>query len=302
MTFDELDYRYDIGFTSGGHVDAFNLTPGEHIIHVEGGTIGVRGYTNVTTISELYSAFRVNIEPQHEYIVGYEDTGPSRVRAYIYDNTSDTRVGTLVDVSTGIDLSTANPPKKEISPVRLRSSYQAINKDEVTSMLKKYDFHDEYANKTGRGIYHQYESKTIQGDKVIIDKTTGLMWNQSNSYVIHRYWIRELNLKSVQEWLEEFNNRGYAGFSDWRLPTLEEAASLIEYKGNDNGSFFDPLFSLSVEREPNDNVLKGARLYCIICTGDTRSDSILWNVILGEGRINWRKQLYTTVLPVRSME
>ena len=37
------------------------------------------------------------------------------------------------------------------------------------------------------------------------------------------------------------NKKGYAGFDDWRLPTLEEASSLLEF-GAKSGKFIDSTF------------------------------------------------------------
>ncbi len=41
----------------------------------------------------------------------------------------------------------------------------------------------------------------------------------------------------AKKWVPELNKQGYAGFSDWRLPTLEEAVSLLE-SSNEDGNLF----------------------------------------------------------------
>jgi tetratricopeptide (TPR) repeat protein len=46
----------------------------------------------------------------------------------------------------------------------------------------------------------------------------------------------------AKEWVRSLNGRGYAGYHDWKLPTLEEAASLLE-SNKRNDSYIDPIFS-----------------------------------------------------------
>jgi hypothetical protein len=84
-------------------------------------------------------------------------------------------------------------------------------------------------------ISHDYEANTIKDDKVVIDHTTGLMWHQSGSF-------KNMSWKRAKKWVTELNEKGYAGFSDWRLPTLEEAVSLLEPIEKNGNQFIDPVF------------------------------------------------------------
>ena len=84
-------------------------------------------------------------------------------------------------------------------------------------------------------ISHDYESITINDDKVVIDHATGLMWRQSGSF-------KNMSWKRAKKWVAESNEKGYAGFSDWRLPTLEEAVSLLEPIEKNGNQFIDPVF------------------------------------------------------------
>ena len=57
--------------------------------------------------------------------------------------------------------------------------------------------------------------------KVVMDYATNLVWQQGGSSEYMEY-------EQAVNWVEELNRSGYAGFNDWRLPTLEEAMSLME--------------------------------------------------------------------------
>ena len=84
-------------------------------------------------------------------------------------------------------------------------------------------------------ISHDYEVNIIEDSKVVIDHATGLMWHQSGSF-------KNMSWKRAKKWVTKLNEKGYAGFTDWRLPTLEEAISLLEPSEKNGNQFIDPAF------------------------------------------------------------
>ena len=119
-------------------------------------------------------------------------------------------------------------------------------------------------------INHDYNLKTIKGDKVVVDNATGLMWHQSSSDD-GIMWVDEV----VNEWVEDLNSEeGYAGYNDWRLPTLEEAVSLLESSRKNGALYIDPVFSK----------ING------IWTGDKfkREDGteVVWDVLFDNGSVS----------------
>ena len=90
-------------------------------------------------------------------------------------------------------------------------------------------------NNKGKGIANDYSTRTIRGAKVIIDRATGLMWQQSGSNY-------EMKYDEVKKWITELNQKRYAGYNNWRLPTLKEAMSLMEPKMNASGLNISPDF------------------------------------------------------------
>ncbi|NIO80088.1 MAG: DUF1566 domain-containing protein [Candidatus Aminicenantes bacterium] len=118
---------------------------------------------------------------------------------------------------------------------KLRSSYQTLSSSAADAMIKQEGFFDSDRNKSG-SFNNNYQARTINGDKVVIDWATGLMWHQSGS-------LEEMILGKVKQWIDNLNSSGYAGYYDWRLPTLEEGASLIESSRMNGDLYIDPVFS-----------------------------------------------------------
>ena len=59
-------------------------------------------------------------------------------------------------------------------------------------------------------------------DGTVTDRKTGLMWLKSCD-------IRE-NIREVREYVNALNSGKFAGYGDWRVPTLDEIASIMESK------------------------------------------------------------------------
>ena len=124
----------------------------------------------------------------------------------------------------------------------LRSQPAKLTAGNIVNMIREKRFHhpgdqskDGLSGSVIGSFPHEYEAKTIAGDKVVIDHATGLMWQQSGS-------SDGLSLETAEAYVGELNREGFAGFLDWRLPTIEELASLMEPIGKNDGLFVDPAF------------------------------------------------------------
>lgn len=119
--------------------------------------------------------------------------------------------------------------------VRLRSHPANLAVDEVKAMIKKLDFFDRYKNKNGIGFANQFETKVLNDDKVVIDRASGLIWQQGGSSEYMKY-------EEAKNWVKELNRKGYAGYYDWRFPTLEEAMSLMKPENKKEDLYIEPVF------------------------------------------------------------
>lgn len=117
----------------------------------------------------------------------------------------------------------------------LRSSAKNCIQEDINAMLINHNFYDN--DKNTKGIFtNDFEKKVINNDKVITDYFTGLMWHQSGS-------IRQLEWMKGVGWIDELNTREYAGYVDWRMPTVEEAASLLTQREINMSQCIDSGFS-----------------------------------------------------------
>ncbi|QTA78732.1 DUF1566 [Desulfonema limicola] len=76
---------------------------------------------------------------------------------------------------------------------------------------------------------------TDNGDGTITDHTTGLMWEQSGSK-------DEMAFIKTASYIENLNRSIFAGYNDWRMPTVEELSSLLEPQENNENLYIDPIF------------------------------------------------------------
>lgn len=101
--------------------------------------------------------------------------------------------------------------------------------------------------KPSRSEDGRYEVSWINGQKVITDTKTGLMWTPDIGK-------KGLNKSQIEPAVEELNRDKYAGYSDWRLPTREELRSIhennkrhraLDYPNSDWTIGIDPVFDLT---------------------------------------------------------
>jgi hypothetical protein len=115
--------------------------------------------------------------------------------------------------------------------VSLRKKPLKITGIKITDMLLEYDFFDRSRNTKGAFVNDFVDNN----DGTVSDKATGLMWQKSCSPNFLENW-------AAKEYIIELNKKRFAGHSDWRMPTVEELASLL-LKSSKSGVHIDPVFS-----------------------------------------------------------
>ena len=117
----------------------------------------------------------------------------------------------------------APPPPKH----RLRSASKTVSYDHFKS---EFGLDDD--QKPKHYIQNDYVDN---GDGTITDRATGLMWQQSGT-------DQEVPWDDAKTYVNELNHSRFAGYSDWRLPTIPELMSLLEPTEKNDYSYIDPAF------------------------------------------------------------
>jgi hypothetical protein len=153
------------------------------------------------------------------------DTGPAAV-------TTGTTVVTAPPAATATSSFTPNAgPSNSASnsvgaarqvAVHLRSEKQAVSVDDAKVMVVTQNFFRVDWNASGKGLAHRYETKALNNALLVVDHATSLMWQRGGSGN-----PVQGGMKAAQQYVQALNAKKFAGFDDWRLPTLEEAMSLM---------------------------------------------------------------------------
>ncbi len=159
-------------------------------------------------------------------------------------------------------------PQMPIASASLRSKpVESLPGAAVKSMLRKMNFFHSTWHRKGKGFKHQYEVVTRSSKKLVIDHMTGLTWQQA----VSEYGMTYSNAKV---YVEDLNHGQFAGFSDWRLPTLDEAMSLMEPSQTHHGQHINPVFDINTS---NDS----------IWTADQEAPGIAWYVSFFYGKCDY---------------
>jgi len=123
------------------------------------------------------------------------------------------------------------PLPSELKRVSLPSGPAEMSEEDVVALVQKYNFTDHERNP--KGNFSNYLVDNGDG-QTVTDQVTGVMWQRGGADIMsHRSMRREL---------EKLNADKFAGYDDWRFPSMAEALSLMEQEKN-RDLFVHPCFS-----------------------------------------------------------
>jgi len=198
------------------------------------------------------------------FIVGYvaiQQTGKQESEQISYENKGET----VIDPGIAKRSETTDSVRKPIYTPPLRNNAMRLSEDNVKMMLKDKNFFDKHWNNTVNGFENDYELQ--KNGQVVYDRNSGLMWQRGGS----DYWMTYEEAKTRVEQLD------FAGYDDWRLPTLEEAMSLVESEENSDGFYIDSKFDKTQHMIWTSDLVKG--------------ESWAWVVYFASGYCRWSSVL-----------
>jgi len=160
--------------------------------------------------------------------------------------------------------------------VILRSQAKRLSNKDVMVVLKKYNFFDRIKNKAGTFTNDFVDN----GDGTVTDRATALMWQKDGS-------LKGMTWADAKEYINKLNSERFVGYSDWRLPTIEELASLMKSSRAKGNLYIDPIFS---EKQ----------MFC--WSADTFGPEMAWYVSFKAGMIRHIYHFFYHVRAVRTIK
>lgn len=145
--------------------------------------------------------------------------------------------------------------------VVLPAEHCTLHDDQISSLITQWNFYDAQLNP--QGTFDNALADTGDG-LTVVDERTGLMWQSAG--------LELCSIRSMKRSIEQLNEEGFAGYHNWRMPTVEEAMSLMETAPNAKGVHLHPCFS---KEQP------------FIFVAARRKPTGYWFVDYKRGRVYW---------------
>jgi len=158
------------------------------------------------------------------------------------------------------DLRQAQEAEKQAQESKIEAERERLAKEaEIERLAQKPKYqlrrtpiaiisNEEFSDEEFKEIYSKFkldrDSRPIEyvkndfrdnRDKTITDHATGLMWQKSGSSSYIGY-------EEATAYIKKLNSNKFAGYSDWRLPTVDELKSLLTPKAMNGDLYINPLF------------------------------------------------------------
>ena len=132
--------------------------------------------------------------------------------------------------------------------------------ESLTATLVRLGLYDSRRNPAGAGPRHEYRQHLMGNIVTVVDEATGLQWQTGA--------LCRATRTAADALVADANAQRFAGYADWRLPTVEEAAGLLTPEAS-CGWHIDALFGRD----------DGHFIWC----ADTAEEGVGWVVYFADG-------------------
>ena len=161
------------------------------------------------------------------------------------------------------DLKTGLPAARQakVEQHLLRAEPLPLTDEAVRQTVVEHGFFDTKRNPAG-----EFANSLIDnGDgQTVTDLVTGIQWQRGGCDL--------RNHRNITAYITTLNADRHAGHDDWRLPTIEEALSLLDRHRNSKGLYLHPCFS---KHQP------------FVFTADQRKPGGYWFIDFKQGTVFW---------------
>lgn len=141
-----------------------------------------------------------------------------------------------------------------------------------------------WANPVGKGIRNTYAG-VFCGDSVVIDSAVSLMWQKYS-------FNKKISRDDITMAVATLNGMQWHGFSNWRLPTIEEILVMLEPEKNGSGHYLPEAWDCNIKD-----------IWSCNAACDSVSTRWYWVARLKIGRCNYgHPDIRRSLLAVRSMD
>jgi len=156
--------------------------------------------------------------------------------ANVMESENDPRVIHLESPEDEKIIDTGLPGRDDVLAVPVRiflpNEPAEMSEEDVVALVTQFNFAEQERNPQG------YFNKVLvdNGDSLTVtDKVTGLMWQRGGTDIMSQ--------RAIRREVKRINEEKFAGYSDWRLPSVAEALSLLEQEKLANNQYLHVCFS-----------------------------------------------------------
>lgn len=166
-----------------------------------------------------------------------DDTLKKWLQENVVNTDDDSRVIPFACTIEKEDMETALPGRDaelpaELTRVTLNSAPRDLQEKDVDAIIRGGNFFDMQYNIKGRFANFLVDNND---GLTVTDKVTGIMWQRGGCDIT--------SIRKIQSYIKKMNESRFAGYDNWRLPSMEEALSLMEAEQNDKGLYLHKCFS-----------------------------------------------------------